>query len=272
MQSLQSVDLSVEGEYLVLDGESQRVLQLMISPAGIEWFELFGFDGGGNDPSGGLYDGPLFDGESLCYEPARNNFYTTIDCGADQTVLQALEEQIVLGQGWETLDGTLCEPDSFCWITQDGTVKLGIEIATFEAGESYLQMVPNQNPENFGFTIKTAKNITARVNLLDYSSDADGDVLFFEIDDSNTTGAIELNKETGEIRYIPQADSIQPDSFLFRSSDQFGFSQWAEVQILISETLPIGVYCGKATGDKSNWSPSCLNQDVSRFGQASFAK
>jgi hypothetical protein len=133
-------------------------------------------------------------------------------------------------------------------------------------------MVPNQNPENFGFTIKTAKNITARVNLLDYSSDADGDVLFFEIDDSNTTGAIELNKETGEIRYIPQADSIQPDSFLFRSSDQFGFSQWAEVQILISETLPIGVYCGKATGDKSNWSPSCLNQDVSRFGQASFAK
>ena len=37
--------------------ESQRVL-VMMWKFGIEWFELFGFDGGGTSPAGGLYDGP----------------------------------------------------------------------------------------------------------------------------------------------------------------------------------------------------------------------
>ena len=89
----------------------------------VEWFEDYSYtdspptDGG----AAGLFDGPLFSGENLCFNTTFYNFFTSNSCSGDAIdVLLATSDNVSLSDNWTAINNTSCVLGSFCKIQKAG--------------------------------------------------------------------------------------------------------------------------------------------------------
>ena len=195
----------------------------------MEWYEIF--DDGGGEPASALYEGPLGINTSLCFKPSTFVFYPSSTCGgSDQTVLSVDGSGAVSTEDWT---GS-CAAESFCIVRNDSLgARFGIDFSEFfsDDGSYYIVMTGNQEPTVSNFEKVLDKNEIFDLDLSAYAEDPDNDELVFELDNQSTKGLVELLSDNKTVRYTPEVDSVQPDSFLFRASDGQSSSRWASVLI-----------------------------------------
>ncbi|MEZ7277651.1 Ig-like domain-containing protein [Pseudoalteromonas sp. 68 DY56-GL68] len=106
------------------------------------------------------------------------------------------------------------------------------ELATFTV---YLT---NQAPMVENSTIKTHWNTPLVLNLP--ASDADSEQLIFTVKNAPQHGQVELlDQNSGEIRYTPSGESLQPVSITFTAKDTLEETALANVVIELTNTSPI---------------------------------
>ena len=212
----------------------------------VEWFEDYSYtdspptDGG----AAGLFDGPLFSGEKLCFNTAFYNFFTANSCSGDAIdVLTATSDNVSLSDNWTAVD-THCALESFCKIQRTGGVdKFDLVIGFFDAGEVYIVVMPHFNtpPEIIGQVHTVAvRGQTSQIDLSGHVYDPDNDTLHYEIDNSSMLGSAILDNSSSGLVSYTASNTAGRDNFSFRVTDNISLnpSRWAIVHIDVINPAP----------------------------------
>ncbi|MDO8914776.1 MAG: tandem-95 repeat protein [Coriobacteriia bacterium] len=118
--------------------------------------------------------------------------------------------------------------DTFTYKASDGTTESAVATVT-------ITITPlNDAPVATGESFTVVEEGVGHFNVLINDSDVDGDVLQVMLRTSPRNGTLQLDLDSGEATYTPNAHYSGPDSFTYRVDDGWVFSNVATVTITVT--------------------------------------